>query len=137
MSEYSNQQSIIGTLVSFHQKGILFIGKSESGKSEAALEFVKRGHKLVSDDLVLLKKNKKHEPVGYAPKEGKGMLHIRKIGFIHLNKLYGKNSIQHSQTIDMIIELRPTTQYDKSSMNENDAVLFGKRIPYFYPRIRS
>lgn len=97
--------TIHGVLVDVYGEGVLIMGESGIGKSEAALELVRRGHRLVSDDAVVIRKVSDIALVGSAPDVTKHMIELRGIGIIDVRMLYGVEHVKESQPIDMVIKL--------------------------------
>ena len=94
-----------GVLVDVCGTGVLITGDSGIGKSEAALELVKRGHRLISDDAVDIRKNSDEHLIGTAPERIKNLLELRGVGIIDVRRLYGIIAVGESATIDMVIHL--------------------------------
>ena len=97
--------SIHGVLVDVYGEGVLITGDSGIGKSEAALELVKRGHRLVSDDVVEIRKVSQQTLVGTAPDITKHFIELRGIGIIDVKALFGVLSVKDTQSIDLVIQL--------------------------------
>lgn len=96
--------SLHGVLMSIYGKGILLTGESGTGKSEIALELIKRGHQLVADDRVDVKRVHS-EIIGVAPQVLIGMLEIRGIGIIDVTKMFGANSVLDKHSVDYVIHM--------------------------------
>ena len=97
--------SIHGVLVDVYGVGVLIMGESGIGKSEAALELVKRGHRLVSDDVVEIKKVSDETLVGSAPDITRHFIELRGIGIVDVKTLFGVLSVRETQNIDLVITL--------------------------------
>ena len=97
--------SIHGVLVDVYGEGVLIMGESGIGKSEAALELVRRGHRLVSDDVVIIRKVSDATLLGCAPDVTKHLIELRGIGIIDVKTLYGVEHVKDSQAIDLVIKL--------------------------------
>ena len=97
--------SIHGVLVDVYGEGVLIMGESGIGKSEAALELIKRGHRLVSDDVVEISKVSDVELVGTAPDITRHFIELRGIGIIDVKTLFGVESVKNTQSIDLVIKL--------------------------------
>jgi len=108
--------TIHGVLVDVYGEGVLIIGESGIGKSEAALELIKRGHRFVADDAVEIKKVSKLTLVGSCPEIIKYFIELRGIGIIDVRQMFGVQSIKATQSIDLIIrlELWDKDDYQKS-----------------------
>ncbi len=99
------QITIHGVLVEVYGIGILITGKSGVGKSETALELIKRGHRLIADDAVEIRKVEENILRGRAPELIKYFLEIRGIGILDIKKLYGVWAVRNSKIIDLVVEL--------------------------------
>lgn len=97
--------SVHGVLVDVYGEGVLIMGDSGIGKSEAALELIKRGHRLISDDAIIIKKVSNETLVGYAPEILKDFIELRGIGILSVKELYGVASVKNTQQIDLVIQL--------------------------------
>ena len=102
--------SIHGVLVDVYGEGILITGESGIGKSEAALELIKRGHRLVSDDVVEIRKVSDVTLVGSAPDITRHFIELRGIGIIDVKTLFGVESVKDTQSIDLVIKLEDGTE---------------------------
>lgn len=99
------EESIHGVLVDIYGVGVLITGKSGIGKSETAVQLVKRGHRLVADDLILIKKIGERKLIGTAPQVSRHFLEIRGIGIINVRTLFGAGAVKDSSEINMIAKL--------------------------------
>ena len=97
--------SIHGVLVDVYGEGVLLMGESGIGKSEAALELVKRGHRLVTDDVVEIRKVDEETLIGRSPAITRHFIELRGIGIVDVKELFGVSSIRESKQIDMVIRL--------------------------------
>ena len=97
--------SVHGVLVDVYGEGVLITGESGIGKSEAALELVKRGHRLVTDDVVELRKVSDDTLIGSAPDITKHFIELRGIGIVDVKALFGASSVKDTQQLDMVIRL--------------------------------
>lgn len=123
--------SIHGVLVDVYGEGVLIMGESGIGKSEAALELIKRGHRLVSDDVVEIKKVSEKTLVGSAPDITRHFIELRGIGIIDVKTLFGVESVKDTQSIDMVIQLEDwnrETEYDRLGMEEQFIEFLGNRV---------
>ncbi|MBP0986917.1 MAG: HPr(Ser) kinase/phosphatase, partial [Oscillospiraceae bacterium] len=121
-----------GVLVEVYGEGVLITGESGMGKSETALELVKRGHRLVADDAVELRKVSNTNLVGTSPENIRHFLELRGIGIINVRRLFGMGAVKLQQEIDMIIELEPwdsSKTYDRMGVDEQYANILGVKVP--------
>lgn len=100
------QMTVHGVLVDVYGEGVLIQGESGIGKSEAALELVRRGHRLVADDVVDIRRINEKSLIGSAPSITKNLMEVRGIGIIDAKTLFGVESIKDSQSIDLVIKLQ-------------------------------
>lgn len=107
--------SIHGVLVDVYGVGVLIMGESGIGKSEAALELIKRGHRLVSDDVVEIRKVSDETLVGTAPDITRHFIELRGIGIVDVKTLYGVQSVRATQNIDLVITLE---DWDKEEVRQ-------------------
>ena len=118
--------SIHGELVDVYGEGVLSIGKSE-----AALELLKRGHRLITDDVVEIRKVSDDTLVGTSPEITRHFIELRGIGIIDVKTLYGVESVKETQTIDMVIKLEEwdkDKEYDRLGLNEEYTEFLGNKI---------
>ena len=94
--------SIHGVLVDVYGEGLLIMGESGIGKSEAALELVRRGHRLVTDDVVEIRKINEHTLIGTSPDITRYFIEVRGIGIIDVKALYGVECVKEKQQIDLV-----------------------------------
>ena len=123
--------SIHGVLVDVYGVGVLIMGESGIGKSEAALELIKRGHRLVSDDVVEIHKVSDETLVGQAPDITRHFIELRGIGIVDVKMLYGVASVRETQTIDLIINLEDwnkDTEYDRLGLDQEFTEILGNQI---------
>ena len=123
--------SIHGVLVDVFGEGVLIMGESGIGKSEAALELIKRGHRLVSDDVVEIRKVSDATLVGSAPDITKHFIELRGIGIIDVKSLYGVESVKDTQNIDMVIKLEDwdkDKEYDRLGLTEEYTEFLGNKV---------
>lgn len=114
--------SIHGVLVDVYGEGVLIMGESGIGKSEAALELIKRGHRLVSDDVVEISKVSDVTLVGSAPNITRHFIELRGIGIVDVKMLFGVGSVKNTQSIDLVIKLEEwdrDKEYDRMGLEEN------------------
>ncbi len=123
--------SIHGVLVDVYGVGVLITGESGIGKSEAALELIKRGHRLVSDDVVEIRKVSEETLIGTAPAITKHLIELRGIGIIDVKALFGVSSVRNSQNIDLVIELEEYSkdkEFDRLGLEEHYIEYLGNRV---------
>ena len=123
--------SIHGVLVDVFGEGVLIMGESGIGKSEAALELIKRGHRLVSDDVVEIRKVSDATLVGSAPDITKHFIELRGIGIIDVKSLYGVESVKDTQNIDMVIKLADwdkDKEYDRLGLEDRYTEFLGNQV---------
>lgn len=125
------ETTVHGVLVEVYGMGILIMGESGVGKSETALELIKRGHRLVADDVVEIKKVEEGLR-GEAPDLIRHFMEIRGIGILDIERLYGVGAIKSNEFIDLIIELEfwdKSKEYDRVGLDEDSVELLGVRVP--------
>lgn len=113
--------TIHGVLVDVYGEGVLITGESGIGKSEAALELVRRGHRLVSDDVVEIRKINDHTLMGTAPGVTRNFIELRGIGIVDVKMLYGVECIKEKQVIDLVIQLqewKKDIEFDRMGMED-------------------
>ncbi len=123
--------SIHGVLVDVYGEGVLIIGESGIGKSEAALELIKRGHRLVSDDVVEIRKVSENTLVGSAPEITRHFIELRGIGIIDVKTLFGVECVKDTQSIDMVIKLEDWDReknYDRLGLEEQYIEFLGNKL---------
>lgn len=129
--ELANRITIHGVLVDVYGEGILITGESGIGKSEAALELIKRGHRLVSDDVVEIKKVSDVTLIGSSPDITRHFIELRGIGIIDVKTLFGVESVKNTQAIDLVIKLEEWNrekQYDRLGLEEQYIEFLGNRV---------
>lgn len=122
-----------GVLVDINGVGTLIIGKSGIGKSEAALELIKRGHRLVGDDAIEITKISEESLLGQAPELIKNFLEIRGIGIINIAKLFGMVAVKDNIEIDLIVNFEKwddTKVYDRLGIDQYYEEILGVKVPY-------
>ena len=120
-----------GVLVEVYGEGILILGDSGIGKSEAALELIKRGHRLVSDDVVGIRKVSDVTLVGSAPDITRHFIELRGIGIIDVKTLFGVEAVKNTQAIDMVINLEDwdkDKEYDRLGLEDHYTEFLGNKI---------
>ena len=130
-TELAPRISIHGVLVDVFGEGVVIIGESGIGKSEAALELIKRGHRLVSDDVVEIKKISDTELVGTAPSITRYFIELRGIGIVDVKTLFGIQSVIETQKISLVIKLEEWNrerEYDRLGLDEQYTEYLGNKI---------
>lgn len=123
--------SIHGVLVDVFGEGVLIMGESGIGKSEAALELIKRGHRLVTDDVVEIRKVSDDTLIGSAPEITRHFIELRGIGIIDVKTLFGVESVKDTQAIDMVIKLEDwdkDKEYDRLGLEDQYTDFLGNRV---------
>ena len=121
-----------GVLVEVYGEGVLILGDSGIGKSETAIELVKRGHRLIADDAVEIKKVSAITLVGSAPELIKHYIELRGIGIVDVRRIFGMGSVKESEKIDMIINFENWVQgklYDRFGLESENTEILGIKIP--------
>lgn len=123
--------TIHGVLVDVYGEGVLITGESGIGKSEAALELVRRGHRLVSDDVVEISRINDHTLIGTAPDITRNFIELRGIGIVDVKTLYGVECIKEKQEIDLVIKLaewKKDAEYDRMGLEEEYIEYLGNKV---------
>ncbi|MCR4892258.1 MAG: HPr(Ser) kinase/phosphatase [Lachnospiraceae bacterium] len=123
--------SIHGVLVDVNGQGILLTGESGIGKSEAALELIKRGHRLISDDVVEIRRVSDDTLIGSAPNITKHFIELRGIGIIDVKALYGTTCVKETMSIDLVIHFEDwdrDKEYDRIGLTEEYTEYLGKKV---------
>ncbi len=123
--------SVHGVLVDVYGEGVLITGESGIGKSETALELIKRGHRLVTDDVVEIRKVSDDTLIGTAPDITKHFIELRGIGIVDVKALYGVSSVKDTQGIDLVIKLEDwdkDKEYDRLGLEEEYTEYLGNKI---------
>ncbi len=123
--------SIHGVLVDVYGEGVLIKGESGIGKSEAALELIKRGHRLVADDVVEIKKVSDDTLLGTSPDIIRHFIEVRGIGIVDCKTLFGVESVKERQTIDLCINLTEWNreyEYDRLGLKEEYTEILGNNV---------
>lgn len=123
--------SIHGVLVDVYGEGVLIMGESGIGKSEAALELVKRGHRLVSDDVVEIRKINNSTLIGTSPDITRYFIELRGIGIIDVKTLFGVECVKENQSIDLVIKLedwKKEKEYDRLGLEQEYTEILGQKI---------
>ncbi|MBO4297240.1 MAG: HPr kinase/phosphorylase [Clostridia bacterium] len=128
-----------GVLVEIYGVGVLLTGESGVGKSEAALELVKRGHRLVADDVVDVRRVSENRLTGEAPEMVRNLMEIRGIGIIDVATMFGIGSVMRSKSIDMIVHLEHWVkgkEYDRVGLDDKTHEILGVQVPWLLLPIR-
>ena len=123
--------SIHGVLVDVYGEGVLIMGESGIGKSEAALELIRRGHRLVTDDVVEIRKINDVTLVGTSPDVTRYFIELRGIGIIDVKTLFGVECVKEKQNIDLVIKLeewKKDKEYDRLGLTEEYTEILGNKI---------
>ena len=120
-----------GVLIEIYGEGVLILGESGVGKSETAIELVKRGHRLIADDAVEIKKASNITLVGSSPDNIRHFLELRGIGIIDVKTLFGVESVKDTQSIDLVIKLEEwdrDKEYDRLGLHEEYTEYLGNKF---------
>lgn len=121
-----------GVLIEIYGEGVLILGESGVGKSETAIELVKRGHRLIADDAVEIKKASNITLVGSSPDNIRHFLELRGIGIINARQLFGVGAVKLNEKIDMVVELElwnPEKTYDRMGVDTHYMAILGVKVP--------
>jgi HPr kinase/phosphorylase len=130
--QFAPRVSIHGVLVDVYGEGVLIMGESGIGKSESALELVKRGHRLVADDAVEIKKVSNETLVGSCASDVlKYLIELRGIGIIDIRQMFGVQSVKATQSVDLVIQLEiwdNKKEYDRLGLHEEHTEILGNKV---------
>ena len=121
-----------GVLVEIYGEGVLLMGDSGIGKSETALELIKRGHRLVADDAVEIKRINRDHLVGTAPEMIRYYMELRGIGVINVRHIYGVGAVKPSTGIDLVVKMEnwvPGKAYDRLGLSSETETVLGVELP--------
>lgn len=121
-----------GVLVEVYGEGILILGESGVGKSETAIELVKRGHRLIADDAVEIRKVSNKSLVGTSPSNIRHFIELRGIGIINVSRIFGVGAVKLTEKIDFIINIEPWDNektYDRMGLEDQKTEILGLEIP--------
>ena len=122
-----------GVLMDVYNIGVLLTGDSGAGKSEAALELIKRGHQLVADDVVDICKVSENRLIGECPEMIRHFMEIRGIGVIDIRAMYGVSAVTSSKSIDLVMHMEPWVEgkeYDRLGLQEDSVTILGVTVPH-------
>lgn len=128
-----------GGLLNVHGEGILLVGESGVGKSETAIELLKRGHKLIADDLVEIRKIPKNTLVGAAPENIRHFIEVRGVGIINARRIFGIGSVKLTETIDMVVNMEnwnDKKSYDRMGTECKYTEILGVKVPFINVPVR-
>ena len=120
-----------GVLVEVYGEGLLLVGDSGVGKSETAIELIKRGHRLIADDAVEIRKVSNNNLIGSAPENIRHFIELRGIGIINARRIFGMGSVKLTEKIDMVINLELWDNkkvYDRMGMNSEMTEILGNQV---------
>lgn len=121
-----------GVLVEVYGEGILLLGESGVGKSETAIELVKRGHRLIADDAVEIRRVSSKSLVGSAPDNIRHFIELRGIGIINASRIFGAGAVKLTENINLVINLEPwdvNKVYDRMGLDKETTDILGLQIP--------
>ena len=121
-----------GVLMEVYGEGILIMGESGLGKSETAVELLKRGHRLIADDAVEIRKIAGNILMGTAPKLIRNYVELRGIGILNVAKLFGMGAVKTENEINLVVNIVPWQQqkaYDRLGIEENYTEILGVKVP--------
>lgn len=121
-----------GVLIEVYGEGILLVGDSGVGKSETAIELIKRGHRLIADDAVEIRRTSRKALVGQAPENIRHFIELRGIGIINARRIFGMGAVKLSEKIDMCINMElwdATKVYDRMGIDSEFTEILGIRVP--------
>ena len=121
-----------GVLIEIYGEGVLLLGDSGVGKSETAIELVKRGHRLIADDAVEIKRVSDKTLVGTAPEVIRHFIELRGVGIINVARIFGSGAVKMSEKIDLVVELEPwdkTKNYNRTGLETDTMDILGLMIP--------
>lgn len=128
-----------GVLVDVYGVGVLIVGQSSIGKSETALELVKRGHRLIADDAVEIRQTQENQLIGSAPELIQHLLEIRGVGIINVMTLFGAGAVRNYKRISLVIRLEiwdPNKVYDRLGLDEDKMKIMDTEVPQITVPVR-
>ena len=124
--------TVHGVLVEIYGEGVLLTGESGIGKSETALELIKRGHRLIADDAVEIRKVGRDVLLGEAPEMIRYYMELRGIGVVNVRRIYGIGAVKPESGIDLVVHLEPWEEgkaYDRLGLTSESETILGVEIP--------
>ena len=121
-----------GVLVEVYGEGVLIVGESGAGKSETAIELIKRGHRLIADDAVEIRKVSYNTLEGSSPSNIRHFIELRGIGIINARRIFGMGAVKPKEKIDMVVQLEEwdaTKAYDRMGLDNEYTRLLGIKVP--------
>lgn len=121
-----------GVLMNINGQGVLLLGESGIGKSETAIELLKRGHRLVADDAVELRKVSNRQIMGTAPENIRHFIELRGIGIVNVARVFGVGAVKESESLDLVVQLEawdPTKNYQRTGLESEYYEILGVNIP--------
>ncbi|MCC8016537.1 MAG: HPr(Ser) kinase/phosphatase [Clostridiales bacterium] len=121
-----------GVLCEVYGEGVLIIGESGAGKSETAVELIKRGHRLIADDAVEIRRTDAHTLIGASPNNIRHFVELRGIGIINARRLFGMGAVKETERINMVIQLEPwesVKAYDRLGLDNEYSIILGVKVP--------
>jgi HPr kinase/phosphorylase len=131
--EFSPSTSYVGDLLEVFGVGILLRGESGVGKSECALGLIKRGHRLIADDVVRIRLREGKYLVGRGAEIVKHHMEIRGLGIINVQDLFGATCIKESQEVELLVTLEPwdsAKEYERLGLEDKEVEILGQRLPH-------
>ena len=121
-----------GVLIEVYGEGILLVGDSGVGKSETAIELIKRGHRLIADDAVEIRRVSSKSLVGRAPENIRHFIELRGVGIINVSRVYGAGAVKVTETVDLVVQLEPwdpQKNYQRTGLETEYYEILGVKIP--------
>lgn len=121
-----------GVLVEVYGEGVLILGDSGVGKSETALELIKRGHRLIADDAVEIRRVSNRTLVGSAPDNIRHFIELRGVGVLNARRLFGMGAVKMTEKVDMVVQLEPWSSekvYDRLGLENEYTEILGIKVP--------
>ena len=132
-TELAPRITVHGVLVEVHGEGLLITGESGIGKSETALELVKRGHRLVADDAVEILRMSRTQVVGAAPEMIRYLMELRGVGVIDVRRIFGVGSVLENSKIDLVVNFErwdDSKTYDRLGLEDESTTFLGVKVPH-------